>query len=204
MHDHGVMHGDLKGVCANSIVILPHHNLPGRQANILVDKDGHARLADFCLLVVVPDQPTVTSTFIEGGSIPWMSPELLDPESFGLKKSRPTRESDCYALGEVLSGKRPFFLRNGPIVMVDILNDERPGRPEGGEPFTDTIWGVLELCWKRQPSARASVRAVLRSLGGTPERPDPLADEDVEVCTDDELDATAHNPSTFSPFHLET
>ena len=33
-----------------------------------------------------------------GGTYRWMSPELLDPRSF-CSKGRPTRESDCYALG---------------------------------------------------------------------------------------------------------
>jgi hypothetical protein len=34
-----------------------------------------------------------------------MSPELLDPELFGVPESegdRPTRQSDCYALGMVI------------------------------------------------------------------------------------------------------
>ena len=34
-----------------------------------------------------------------------MSPELLDPERFGVPESednRPTRQSDCYALGMVI------------------------------------------------------------------------------------------------------
>jgi len=34
-----------------------------------------------------------------------MSPELLDPERFGVTESegnRPTRQSDCYALGMVI------------------------------------------------------------------------------------------------------
>jgi hypothetical protein len=34
-----------------------------------------------------------------------MSPELLDPEMFGIPQSegdRPTRQSDCYALGMVI------------------------------------------------------------------------------------------------------
>ena len=34
-----------------------------------------------------------------------MSPELLDPDGFGIPESednRPTRQSDCYALGMVI------------------------------------------------------------------------------------------------------
>jgi len=31
-----------------------------------------------------------------------MSPELLDPERFGSSDDRPTKQSDCYALGMVV------------------------------------------------------------------------------------------------------
>ena len=31
-----------------------------------------------------------------------MSPELLDPDQFGITDSRPTKQSDCYALGMVV------------------------------------------------------------------------------------------------------
>jgi len=48
-----------------------------------------------------------------------MSPELLDPERFGMPESegnRPTRQSDCYALGmviyEVGAHKSKFILVN--------------------------------------------------------------------------------------------
>ena len=43
-------------------------------------------------------------SFTPGGTVRWMSPELLDPERFGIPGSegRPTRESDCYALGMVI------------------------------------------------------------------------------------------------------
>ena len=36
-----------------------------------------------------------------GGTLCWMSPERLDPPHFGTN-GRPTRESDCYALGMVI------------------------------------------------------------------------------------------------------
>jgi serine/threonine protein kinase len=44
-------------------------------------------------------------SFTSGGTYRWMSPELLDPELFGIPESegdRPTRQSDCYALGMVI------------------------------------------------------------------------------------------------------
>ena len=134
----------------------------------MIDKNGRAVLADFSLITLVPDQQTFLSTCIEGGTTPWMSPELLDPESFDLKKSRPTMESDFYALGmvvyEVLSGQAPYYPSNAPL--LKILRGIRPERPQGvqGAWFT---WGMLGLCWKHQPSERISAETVLPYLQGS-------------------------------------
>ena len=109
---------------------------------------------------------------MEGGTIQWMSPELLDPEEFGFSECHPTMESDCYALGmviyEVLSGKPPFSTSHVPTIMRKILGGERPERPqgEGGELFTDVVWRVLELCWKSRPCDRIGARDVLLGLEG--------------------------------------
>ena len=66
-----------------------------------------------------------------------MSPELLDPEHFGLTDSRPTKGSDCYALGmviyEVLSGQAPFTQFKDFVVARKVIKGERPTRPEGAE-----------------------------------------------------------------------
>ena len=138
----------------------------------MIDKNECAVLADFSLIALAPDQSAFLSTCIAGGTIPWMSPELLDPESFDLKKSRPTRESDCYALGmvvyEVLSGQAPYFPSSPPL--LKILRGFRPERPQGVQEarFTDDIWGMLGLCWKHQPSERISAKTVLLYLQGNP------------------------------------
>jgi len=118
------------------------------------------------------DQSGATSSTTEGGTIPWMSPERLDPYRFGLQECHPTKESDCYALGmvvyEVLSGRVPFVPHRGPIVISKVLGGERPERPleEEGVRFTDTIWKTLEDCWKPRPSDRPSLDIVLRCLQG--------------------------------------
>lgn len=136
------------------------------QDNILVDQSGNARLADFGLITI-----SDSSSFEQGGSLRWMSPELLDPESFGLKDSRGTKSSDCYALGmvvyEVLSGHKPFYRCAVCLVVVHrVLRGERPERPQEieGEWFTGGIWGILEHCWKREPSDRPSINSVLQCL----------------------------------------
>ena len=44
-------------------------------------------------------------SFTADGTYRWTSPELLDPEMSGIPQSeddRPTRQSDCYALGMVI------------------------------------------------------------------------------------------------------
>ena len=38
----------------------------------------------------------------EGGTFPFMAPELLDPAKFGLESSIPTREADVFAFGLVV------------------------------------------------------------------------------------------------------
>ena len=119
-----------------------------------------------------------------------MSPELLDPDQFEFCDGRPTKESDCYALGmviyEVLSGKAPFMPLKEYIVMRKVLEGERPRMPEGTEGgwFTDDLWGLVNLCWEAQPDNRPSIEAVLERLNqvsATWEPPSPeVGDGDVE------------------------
>ena len=69
-----------------------------------------------------------------------MSPELIDPQRFGFKNSRPTKHSDCYALGmviyETLSGRLPFYQHVDLTVFVKVLAGERPPR---GVEFTSSL-----------------------------------------------------------------
>ncbi|KAF9642184.1 kinase-like protein [Thelephora ganbajun] len=154
MHDQAMVHGDLKG------------------ANILIDPNGHARLADFGLLTIISDHtnPTASSSFAVGGTIRWMSPELLYPDPSGLKVARPTKQSDCYALGmviyEVLSGQAPFMPVHHYVVIRKVIEGEHPGRPEGSEGawFTDDLWQTLNQCWAVQPKSRPSIGTILECL----------------------------------------
>ena len=99
-----------------------------------------------------------------------MSPELFIPEEANLNDCRPTKNSDCYALGmviyEVLSGNKPFFGCSRNVVVAKVINGERPERPRApeGRLFTDVIWNTLERCWKRNPGDRPRVEDVLHCL----------------------------------------
>ena len=70
---------------------------------MFIDNTGTARVGDFGLMTMTDlstlflSETAVTSV----GTFRWMSPELLDPPRFG-SNGRPTRESDCYALGMVI------------------------------------------------------------------------------------------------------
>ena len=142
------------------------------QVNILIDEAGHVCLADFGLLAIIWDGASHTSSSLltQGGTVKWMSPELFEPEKFGLKDSHPTTRSDCYALGmviyEVLSGQAPFHSCSLYAVVAKVSRGERPGRPQGakGEWFTDSVWGVLERCWTPEPGDRPRIEDVLPCL----------------------------------------
>lgn len=96
-----------------------------------------------------------------------MGPELFDPEIPG---HRPTKHSDCYALGmviyEVLSGHVPFYQLPNRVVSGKILMGGHPERPQGteGKWFTDEIWGILGSCWMTRPESRPTIEDVLQCL----------------------------------------
>lgn len=86
------------------------------QANILINQSSRACIADFGLSAIVGvdrhaaangslisvASKTSLMSFTAGGTLRWMSPELLDPDRFGITDCRPTKQSDCYALGMVV------------------------------------------------------------------------------------------------------
>ena len=168
-----MVHGDLKGVWLLIPTATPSPNpFFVIKANILIDHGGHACLADFGFLAIVsdPTNPTVSSSYTIGGTIRWMSPELLIPDQSGPSESRPTTQSDCYALGmviyEVLGGRPPFTLFKDYIVVRKVMNGERPERPKGTEGvwFTDSLWRMVTRCWAGRPERRPIVSDVLECL----------------------------------------
>ena len=140
------------------------------KANILIDQDRHARLAGFRNATFARDPEDLTISALTTnayGAIRWMSPELLDPEKFGFEDMRPTKGSDCYALGmvilEVLSGRVPFVGDKDVVVIRIIAEGKIPKRPEEAW-FTNDVWGTLKSCWESKPQNRPRLKAVLQCL----------------------------------------
>ena len=208
MHGQATIHGDLKGVRLRTpVAVLPSDPLylSITKANILIDQDCHARLAGFGLLTIVSD-PTNTITSIscaKDDPMRWMSPELLNPYRYGFEDSKPTTESDCYALGmvvyEVLSGQAPFAQFKDFITMRKVMEGERPEMPQGveGAWFTADLWRMLTLCWETQPRNRPTIPAVLECLERVSkawESPSHQAGED--GMGEDDWDLTTVNDSS--------
>jgi len=180
------------------------------KSNILVNNDGRACLAGFSPPTLTSDQPTVTLSSGQGGTVRWMAPEILTPERFDLTDSSPTEKSDCYSLGmvmyEVLSREIPFSqdTREYPIIHK-VLRDERPERPRGaqGAWFRDGLWEVLELCWKPRPGDRPSLDTVFQCLQDA--TPPPRLPSDVtggvETGTNDQPGVGTMDLSMFSLFY---
>ncbi|KAF9784423.1 kinase-like domain-containing protein [Thelephora terrestris] len=187
MHGLEMVHGDLKG------------------ANILVNQSHRACLVDFGLSTIasvelntgtndssisVASRASLMS-FTAGGTPRWMSPELLDPERFGASDDRPTKESDCYALGmvvyevrpgvtvpvlgvpelnvrwQVLSGNPPYWdITNEPALIYAITEGHRPEKPEVAESlgFTTELWKIVQQCWLTSCSTRPDVKVISTHL----------------------------------------
>lgn len=201
IHSRGMIHGDLKGVRLRwsdyTAVLLTHI-----KANILIDKTGQARLADFGLLTIVSDPTNLfsSSSYTQGGTARWMSPELIDPQRFGFEDNRPTKNSDCYALGmvvyETISGHVPFHKHGDYAVIVKVLAGEHPPRGVG---FAETLWEMLELCWRSHPNNRPTIEDVhqcLEKASNPSESPPPVVGEDMEMDGDD-WDSTSDSSGMF-------
>ena len=184
----------------------PAANLLFTKANVMIDQNGLARLADFGLLTFVsdPTNPTNSSSVTNAGTTRWMSPELLHPEHFGFSQSRPTKKSDCYALGmvvlEVLSGEPPFARDKDFIVMRKVIEGERPERPDGILWFTDNLWRTLEQCWSPQPNDRPTIEAVFKAFGPVSSswEPFPPLAEDADSDGDGSVSTTSQSDPFLS------
>ncbi|KAF8155305.1 kinase-like domain-containing protein [Mycena galopus ATCC 62051] len=145
LHSQNVVHGDLRG------------------ANILLDDQGHIRLADFGLAVFA-DGPLAPTN--RGGSTRWMAPELLDPSSCGLEVFQRTFASDVYSFAcvclEMYTRKPPFaeMFYEGAVLLKVVKGD----RPEFPPIVPDWCSQLMSKCWSHIPVLRPGTENIIESI----------------------------------------
>ncbi|KAJ6475700.1 kinase-like domain-containing protein [Mycena vitilis] len=144
LHSQDIVHGDLRG------------------ANILLDDQGHARLVDFGLAVFA-DGPLAPTN--RGGSVRWMAPELLNPESCGFSTFRRTFASDIYAFAcvclELYTGKPPFSEIYEGAVMLKVIAGVRPQVPSVVPAWCQQL---ITKCWCHCPFERVGTGTIIETI----------------------------------------
>ncbi|KAF2002603.1 hypothetical protein P154DRAFT_130498 [Amniculicola lignicola CBS 123094] len=134
LHEQGVIHRDIKG------------------ANILTNKDGRVKLADFGVATKASgmDQLSVVGTPY------WMAPEVIE-------LSGATTASDIWSVGctviELIEGKPPYHKLQPMQALFRIVNDEHPPIPGSVSPL---VRDFLMECFQKNPALRMSAKRLLK------------------------------------------
>ncbi|KAF9517267.1 hypothetical protein BS47DRAFT_1483463 [Hydnum rufescens UP504] len=135
LHDQGVIHRDIKG------------------ANILTNKDGGVKLADFGV-ATTPTGAINDATVV--GSPYWMAPEVIE-------QSGATTASDIWSVGcvviELLEGKPPYHFLDPMPALFRIVQDDCPPIPEGASPI---VKDFLYHCFQKDCNLRISAKKLLK------------------------------------------
>ena len=145
-HDAGVVHRDVK------------------PANIVVDADGYARLADFGISRAIAGSG-LTQTGEVMGTAHYLSPEQVQGQPAG-------PPSDVYALSvvgyEMLTGERPFDGESMVTTALAHVSQPAPDLPESvPEPLRTTVMAGLAKAADQRPASAADFAEALRLPAGT-------------------------------------
>ncbi|RKO87358.1 kinase-like domain-containing protein, partial [Blyttiomyces helicus] len=148
LHNRKIVHGDLKG------------------ANILVDRYGNAVVTDFGGASLKKVRKTSISKTKHRGAMTyaWTAPERLERGTS--IETDLAFAADVYSFAvtccEIFSGGvPPLFLSDTQIIIRVVRDSHRPARP--GD-FPNSLWGIVELCWKQDPRERPTFDKVIQLL----------------------------------------
>jgi serine/threonine protein kinase len=141
LHEQGVIHRDVKG------------------ANILIDKDGVVKLADFGVATKI--KASAASAEL-GENVAVGTPYFMAPEVITFQGIKP--QSDVWSLGctiiEMLSGEPPYASSSPFSAMYRMVEDDHPPFPSGISPALESF---LLQCFQKNVDLRLTARE-LRSL----------------------------------------
>ncbi|ODN74331.1 hypothetical protein L202_06748 [Cryptococcus amylolentus CBS 6039] len=138
LHEQGVIHRDIKG------------------ANILTNKDGSVKLADFGVSSRATAPLADSGDAEVVGSPYWMAPEVIE-------QSGASTASDIWSVGcvvvELMEGKPPYGDLAPMQALWRIVQDEGMRVPEGASPI---VKDFLYHCFQKDPNLRVSAKKLLR------------------------------------------
>ncbi len=146
IHNAGILHRDFK------------------PANIIIDKNGKARITDFGIAGV---EAEIAKDNLRVGTPAYMSPEQITGKDISAK-------SDIYALGfvlyEIFTGKQAFSADSIPELIRKQTSETRTNASEFVKGIDPLVESVISQCIEKNPSDRpASALHVAMALpGGNP------------------------------------
>ena len=163
LHAQGVVHRDIKG------------------ANILITKDGFAKLSDFGVARKLNQESKELSVV---GTPYWMAPEVIE-------MAAASQASDIWSVGctviELLFGRPPYFDLPPMSALFRIVQDEHPPIPSE---CSSELKGFLMQCFRRDVGLRSHAQTLLShdwlndSNEDSTHLPSTLSTETLEAFTD--------------------
>ncbi|KAJ6352032.1 hypothetical protein OIU76_001279 [Salix suchowensis] len=138
LHQNNIVHRDLKS------------------ANLLMDENGVAKVADFGVARVQDQSGVMTA---ETGTYRWMAPEVIEHKPYNHK-------ADVFSFGivlwELLTGKLPYEHLSPLQAAVGVIQQGlRPPIPSHSHP---KLAELLERCWQQDPSLRPEFSEIVEHL----------------------------------------
>ncbi|GHJ83897.1 hypothetical protein NliqN6_0299 [Naganishia liquefaciens] len=157
LHSQGVIHRDIKG------------------ANILTNKDGTVKLADFGVSTMMPGHfpfadarradenraaadgrnPIAVDSSVVGSPY-WMAPEIIE-------QNGAATASDIWSVGcvviELLEGKPPYYSMEPMQALFRIVQDDMPPIPDGA---SAVVKDFLYQCFQKDPNLRITAKKLAK------------------------------------------
>jgi len=152
----------VKGI-ARGVLHLHNNNIVHRDLaarNILLSETRIPKISDFGMSRILAREDEEGHTNTEFGPIRWMAPESIANKVYSQK-------SDVWSFGivvwEIVAESLPYQDEDLVDVLVQIRDKARtPKIPEECPPL---LRELMELCWKRQPEERPTLKEISQMLG---------------------------------------